>query len=145
MAIERFPIRIGSRSRVALRIVFGVRPENAWVEVGDAPTGEVVVSFGRSTFRTPLANIVRWQIEGPWRWITAIGIRMSIRHGDVSFAGSPHGGVRMDFRTRVPWFLFKVPAIYASPDDLDALAAALAARGIDGADVRAARPPQSTP
>ncbi len=139
MAVERFPIRVGRRSRGLLRVLFGVRPENAWVEVGDAPDGAVTVAFGRSTFRTPLANIVHWQIEGPWSWITAIGIRMSIRHRDVSFDGSPHGGVRMDFRTRVPWLLFKVPAIYVSADDLEALARALAARGIPGADARSVR------
>jgi hypothetical protein len=136
MAVERYPIRVGARSAGFLRLAFGVRPENAWVDVGDAPDGEVVVSFGRSTFRVPLGNVVRWRIEGPWKWITAIGIRRSFRHGDVSFAGSPHGGVRLDFRERVGWLVFKVPAIYAAADDLDGLAAGLAARGIPGSDAR---------
>ena len=85
---------------------------------------------------TRVGNIGRWRIEGPWRWITAIGIRMSIRHGDVSFDGSHHGGVRLDFRTPVRWSIFRVPAIYVSADDLDGLAAALAARGVTGEDAR---------
>jgi hypothetical protein len=139
MATERIPIRVGSRSRGLLRILFGVRPDQAWLELGDAPDGDVRVSFGRWPFRTTLANVTGWRLEGPWGWITAIGIRRSIRHGDVAFDGSPHGGVRLDFRTPVRWLVFDVPAIYASADDLDAVAAALTARGISGTDARAAR------
>ena len=139
MATERFPIRVGRRSRLFLRIAFGVSPDNAWVEVGDPPSGAVAVSFGRFHFRTTLDNVTRWRIEGPWLWITAIGVRMSLRHRDISFDGSPHGGVRLDFRTPVRWAIFQVPAIYASADDLDGLAAALAARGIPGEDARRSR------
>jgi hypothetical protein len=140
MATERFPIRIGPRSAAALRLVFGARPENAWVELGDLPDGEVRVSFGRTMFRTPLANVARWRVEGPWTWVKAIGVRMSIL-GDhaVAFDGSAHGGVRIDLRTPVRWLRFHVPAIYASVDDLDAVAAALTARGIPGEDVRLSR------
>jgi hypothetical protein len=133
---ERFPIRVGQRSRFLLRIAFGVRPDNAWVELGEGPDAEVVVAFGRFGFRTRLDNVARWRIEGPWLWITAIGVRMSLRHRDVSFDGSPHGGVRLDFRSPVKWSVINVPAIYVSADDLDGLAAALATRGIPGEDAR---------
>jgi hypothetical protein len=132
----RYPIRVGRKSRLFLRVVFGVRADDAWIELGDGPDDPLRVRFGWWPFATTMGNVVRWQIEGPWRWITAIGYRMSIRHRDLTFGGSPHGGVRIDFRTRVPWLLFKIPAIYVSADDLDALAAALAARGVPGADIR---------
>ena len=140
MSVERFPIRVGTKSRLFLRIAFGVRPEDAWIELPDAPDGLVRVSFGWRPLhvRTRLDNVVRWRIEGPWKWITAIGVRMSIRHRDVSFDGSPHGGVRLDFAERVPWLVFRIPAIYVSADDLEALGAALAARGIPGEDARKA-------
>jgi hypothetical protein len=138
---ERFPIRVGRRSRLLLRLGFGVRPDNAWVELGNGPDAEVVVSFGWFGFRTRLDNVASWRIEGPWLWITAIGVRMSLRHRDVSFDGSAHGGVRMNFRSPVRWSVINVPAIYVSADDLDGLAAALAARGIPGADARTARRP----
>ena len=65
-------------------------------------------------------------------WITAIGVRRSVRHGDVSFAGSPHGGVRLDFREPIRWTVFRVPAFYVATDDLEGFAAALAARGHPG-------------
>ena len=131
MPAIRFPIRIGRRSRAYLRL-WTVRPDTAFVEVGD----DIDVRFGRFRIRTPLANLASWRIEGPFQWITAIGIRRSIRHGDVSFAGSPHGGVRIDFRQPVRWGPFKVPAIYVGADDLDGLAAELRRRGVPGADAR---------
>ena len=129
----RYPIRIGRRSAPLLRILFGVTPEKAWSAIED---GVVTTRFGWYELRVPVANIVRWRIEGPWRWITAIGVRRGIRRGDVSFAGSPRGGVRLDFREPVPWTIFKVPAFYAGVDDLEGFAAELAALGIPGEDGR---------
>ena len=131
----RYPIRIGARSRLFLRVAFGVTPERAYAEIAEA---EVRVRFGRFALEAPIANVTRWRIEGPWAWITAIGVRMSIRHRDVSFAGSPRGGVRLDFREPVRWGRIKVPAAYYGVEDLDAFAAEIAARGIPGEDARRA-------
>ena len=132
MARLRFPIRIGRRSRGFVRL-WTARPETSYVDVND----ELDVRFGRFRLRTPIANIASWRIEGPFRWITAIGVRRSVRHADVSFAGSPHGGVRIDFKERVRWGFLRVPAIYVGVDDVDGLAAELARRGITGTDARA--------
>jgi hypothetical protein len=131
MPAIRFPIRIGRRSRPYMRL-WTVRPDTAFVDIDD----DIDLHFGRFRLRTPLANLASWRIEGPFLWITAIGIRRSIRHGDVSFAGSPHGGVRIDFREPVRWGLFNVPAIYVGADDLDGLAAELIRRGVPGTDAR---------
>ncbi len=133
MAEQRFPIRIGARSAGLLRVLFGVTPDRAWATVDDEA---VAARFGRFSFRVPLANVERYRIEGPWRWITAIGVRRSVRHGDVSFAGSPHGGVRLDLREPIQWTIFRTPAFYVGADDLDGFAAALAATGIPGEDAR---------
>jgi hypothetical protein len=132
----RFPIRVGPKSRLPLRLLFGVQADDARIDLGDGPDGELEVRFGWSHFRTPMANIARWQIEGPFLWITAIGVRRSNRHGDVTFGGSPHGGVRIDFTTPVHWTILHVPAIYVPADDLDGLAAELERRGVPGRDVR---------
>jgi hypothetical protein len=132
---QRFPIRLGPRSRPLLRLLFGVRPENAWLDLGD----EIEARFGRFGVRTPVANVVAWRIEGPWRWITAIGVRRSVRHGDVTFGGNHTGGVRLDFRERVAFRPFRIPALYVTVDDPDGLAAVLAARGIPGEDARRRR------
>lgn len=132
----RHPIRLGRRSRPLLRL-FGVRSQDdAWVELS---AREVRAHFGFADVRTPLSNVARWRIEGPWRWITAIGIRRSIRGGDLSFAGSPHGGVRLDLREPVRYGPFRPRVIYVGVDDLDGFAAALAETGIPGEDARRRR------
>jgi hypothetical protein len=132
-----FPIRVGRRSRGFLRL---------WGVTGDRPpvvrlNDELDVEFGRFRFRTPVANIASWRIEGPWLWITAIGVRTSLRHHDVTFGGSPHGGVRVDFKEPVPFAFYHIPALYLTVDDLEGLAAALSERGIPGEDARKGKLP----
>ena len=129
----RYPIRLGRRSTPLLRVLFGVTHDRAWAMVDDECLS---ARFGWWEFSTPLTNITSWRIEGPWRWLTAIGVRRSIRHGDVSFAGSPEGGVRLDFRVPVRGTIFDVPAFYVGVDDLEGLSAELAAHGISGEDAR---------
>jgi hypothetical protein len=133
MTATRYPIRLGSRSRPILRL-FGVRGvENAYVDLDDTT---FTVRFGRFGVTTPVANLVTWRIEGPWRWITAIGVRMSVRHRDLSFAGSPRGGVRVDLREPARMGPLRPPALYVGVDDLVGLGAALTALGVPGKDAR---------
>lgn len=133
MVTRRFPIRLGVRSRPLLRL-FGVRGDaDAWVELGD---DALEARFGWAHAATTVANITGWRIEGPWLWITAIGVRLSVRHGDITFGGSHHGGVRLDFREPVRVGPFRVAALYVSVDDLESFAAALTERGIHGLDAR---------
>jgi len=129
----KYPIRIGSKSSPLLRVVFGVTPDRAWASVDETT---VTVRFGRFELTAPVVNVTKWRIEGPWRWVTAIGIRRSIRHADISFAGSPRGGVRLDLSTPVHWGPLSIPAIYAGVDDLEGFAAELARLGIPGEDAR---------
>lgn len=128
---RRFPIRIGRRSRPLL-FLFGVRSRTAYVDVNEV----IDAQFGFFRVRTPLSNIARWRIEGPWPWITAIGVRRSVRHGDVTFGGSHRGGVRLDFREPVRLGPLRVPALYVTVEDLHGLGAALGSRGIAGEDAR---------
>ncbi len=134
MQTQRFSIRIGDRSRALLRVLFGVAPDRAWVTV-DAE--RVIVRFGRWDMQLATSDITHWRVEGPWHWITAIGVRRSLRHGDVSFAGSPRGGVRLDLAEPIKWTIFNVPAVYVGVDDLDGFVAALSDLGIEGEDARA--------
>jgi hypothetical protein len=140
-SMAHFPIRIEPRYRLVLRL-FGVRDGNAWVEL-DATT--IRARFGWAGMETSLANVERWAIEGPWRAITALGIRMSIRHRDITFGGTPRGGVRLDFRQPIRFGLFRPPAFYLTVEDLEGFAAALAALGIPGEDRRKRVDPSSAP
>lgn len=134
MANPRFPIRIGRRSRPLLRL-FGVRDGNAYVDLD----GELDARFGFYRVTTPVSNIASWRIEGPWLWITAIGVRTSLRHRDVTFGGSHRGGVRVDFKERVPFGFLRIPALYVTVEDLEGFAAALEGLGIPGEDARKKR------
>ena len=98
--------------------------------------GVMDAQFGSGHLRTPISNIVGWRIEGPWHWITAIGIRQSFRRPDITFGGDPAGGVRMDFREPVPFGPFRQHALYVTVIDLEGLAAALRDLGIPGVDAR---------
>ena len=131
---RRFPIQVGRKSRLLLR-VFGVKDDNAFVDLGD----ELDARFGWARVRTPVSNIESWRIEGPWLWITAIGVRMSIRHRDLTFGGTPRGGVRINFREPVRAFRINVRALYVTVEDLEGFAAALSERGIPGLDARRRR------
>ena len=136
MPTRRFAYRLARRFAPVLWL-FGVHgPEDAWVDLGDET---VAAKFGWSHATTPIANITSWRIEGPWRWITAMGVRRSIRHADLTFGGSPAGGVRLDFRQPIKVGFLKVPALYLTVQDLEGLADALAARGIQGEDARKSR------
>ena len=136
MMTRRFPIHLGRRSQFVL-LLFGVRPSNAYVDLGD---DELDAHFGFFGFRTPTSNLASWRIEGPWRWITAIGVRLSVRQHDLTFGGTNRGGVRVDFKEPVRRGRFGIPALYLTVEDLDGFAAALAERGLPGTDAR--RPPR---
>ena len=129
----------GGAARVLLTLLalplLLVAPLRAQRVVRDAQQ-VLVVSKGASVLVVNPTNIARWSIEGPWRAITSLGVRRSIRHGDITFGGSPHGGVRVDFRERPKLSIFRPPALYLTVDDLDGFADALAERGIPGADRR---------
>lgn len=128
-----YPLRLGPRQRWLL-LPWGVRPGNAWVRLDE---DRLVARFGFFSLRTPLANIERWEIEGPYRWFTALGVRLSIRGGDVTFGSSDHGGVRLEFRVPVPFArVLKPPALSLAVDDLQGFAAELERRGIPGRDAR---------
>lgn len=143
-AVERFPIRI-QRPFGPVLWLFGARQgERAMVTLTDAT---LEARFGWSHVTVPLTDITHWDISGPWRWFTALGVRRSIRGGDLTFGGSAHGGVQVHFRVRPRILWFHPPSLYLTVDDLEGLGAALTARGIPGKDLRrgagAARPPIS--
>ena len=117
--------------------LFGVRgAKDAWVDLDD---DTLTARFGWFSATTSIANVATWRIEGPWKWITAIGVRRSFRHADITFGGSPAGGVRLDFREPIKVGPIKTPALYLTVEDLEGFGAALAARGIPGTDARQRR------
>lgn len=131
--MRRFSIHVDQRSELILRVFFGVTRDRAWVTIDDEL---VVARLGWWQIEIPTREITRWRIEGPWRWITAIGVRRGLRSGDMSFAGSDRGGVRLELREPVRWLIFDVPALYVGVEDLEGFASVLSDMGIPGEDAR---------
>lgn len=128
-----FPIRLQRGLRPIL-LFFGVRRGNAFAAVdGD----RLIAKFGFFGAETTLANIERWDITGPYRWWRAVGVRATLGKRDLTFGGSAHGGVRVRFRERVRISRLQIQELYLTTDDLEGFGAALTARGIPGADLRA--------
>ena len=134
-AVE-FPIRIQPNLKPLL-LLFGVHDDGrAKVRLAD---GQFTATFGRFGATTPLANIERWDITGPYNSLRAFGVRRSIPRHDLSFGGSAHGGLRVHFRQPVRAARLMNTELYVTVDDLGGLGAALTERGIPGQDLRTQR------
>ena len=129
----RFPIRIGPRSRLLVLLIFGVNESNAYVDLSDT---RLDARFGYFHLSVQLSNIASWRIEGPWLWITAIGVRRGVRQGDWTFAGNHKAGVRLDFKQPELRGRLRIPRLYVTVADPEGLGAALSERGITGEDAR---------
>jgi hypothetical protein len=83
---------------VPLRLA-GVSPRTAWVVVGN---GELAVHFGPWRLRTPLANVADARVTGPYRLLTGIGVRISLRDRGVTFSTTTERGACVTFVEPVP-------------------------------------------
>ncbi len=80
--------------------VFGITPQNAWVEVAH---DRLVAQYGRWRLQTDLANVASVRITGPYRFIKAAGPpRLGITDWGLTFASNGRRGVLICFRRRVP-------------------------------------------
>ncbi|MEU9510508.1 hypothetical protein AB0D32_29990 [Micromonospora sp. NPDC048170] len=128
---QRFAFRFDPAFRPALALL-GVRPATAWVGVdGD----ELAVRFGPWRLRTARRNVVGVTPGGPYRWWRAIGARLSLVDGGVTFASSTAAGLCLRFARPVPALLpggwLRHPGVTVTVADPDALAGALAGPGGD--------------
>ncbi len=135
MGAMTFPIRL-QRPLLPILILFGVHPGAASVRLGG---DRLDVRFGFFRAQVPLANIVRWDITGPYRWWRAVGVRAMVGKPELTFGGSAHGRVRLHFREPIRIARISVRDLYLTVDDLEGLGTSLAARGIPGEDLRTVR------
>ncbi|MCV0402980.1 MAG: hypothetical protein K5924_04620 [Chloroflexi bacterium] len=135
---ETFPLRATRPWRWLLRLI-GVRPGAAEVEL--TPDDRFLARFGPFTVETSIANISGYRLTGPYRFWRAIGPRGSGADRGFTFGTSPHGGVCVCFREWPPARYVrggKLESLTVTVDNVDGLARALEARGIEGEDERRA-------
>ena len=90
---QRFAFDFDPRYRRILRLM-GVNPGNSWVEVG------VDLRVHYSWFwriRTPIANIARVCVTGPYVPRRAVGPHLSLKDRGITFGTSPRQGICLLF------------------------------------------------
>jgi hypothetical protein len=112
-----------------------VLPGNTFVDVTDS---DLTVHFGWFGATTPLRNIARWEITGPYKFYRAIGVRGTVGKPDLTFGSSTHGGIGLTLHRPIPLKPMggRVRKIYLTLDQLERFANDLERHGIPGTDVR---------
>jgi hypothetical protein len=111
-------------------LAFGVRPDNACVEVGER---SLRVSYGPWLVETPLANITDVTVTGPYRFIKTAGpARLGLTDRGLTFASNGDRGVCMTFARPVWGFdrlgLIRHPNLTVTVREVERLAALLGGR-----------------
>jgi len=94
MAGERFDFSFAPEYRVTAR-VFGIRPATAWVDVS---TERLEARFGPWRVSTPISNVVRAAVTGPYAFLKTAGpARLAITDRGLTFATNGVRGVLITF------------------------------------------------
>lgn len=119
------------RARAVL-LLLGVTPGRSSVVVDDST---LRVRFGPWSLETPLANVAGTTVTGPFRFLRAVGIRVSLVDRGVTFGSSPAAGVCLQLREPVSLRLgrlsipLKHPGVTVTVAEPQALASRMAAAG----------------
>jgi hypothetical protein len=121
--VTRFGFRFDPRYQRAAR-PFGVTPERAWVEVAD---GRLDAHFGPWRLSTPLGNIKRVEITGPYHFVKTAGpARLGITDRGLTFATNGDRGVLITFVEQVrgiePLGVLRHPELTVTVEDTEGLA-----------------------
>jgi hypothetical protein len=98
MTCERFDFAFAPGYRLPAAL-FGVRPATAWVEVRDS---ELDARYGPWRVTTPMSNIARIAITGPYAYPKTVGPpRLAITDRGLSFTPNGDRGVLICFAVPV--------------------------------------------
>lgn len=106
----------------------GITPDTARVEISD---DRLTVSFGRWGLDTPLTNVSSVEVTGGYRWYRAIGLRLSLADGGVTFGTNTDRGLCVLFQESLPPVIPMVkrhPEMTVTVADVEALEAVLRRR-----------------
>lgn len=119
---QRFAFRFADAYRQPARL-FGIIPANAWVDI-DGDT--LRARFGRWRVTTPLANISKVAVTGPYRFLKTAGpARLALTDHGLTFATNGERGVLISFHTPVrglePTGLLRHPELTVTVADVAGL------------------------
>ena len=125
MTGEFFPYRFDDRF-TGIWWPLGARKDRDGVTITD---DHMVATYGRFRLKTPLSNIAGGHITGPYRWYTAVGIRLSFGDTGLTFGTNHDLGVCVHFREPVAKVIGFKPhaALTVTVADCEELVAAIGA------------------
>jgi hypothetical protein len=124
VGVMRFEFDWDPAYRRILRVI-GVRPGTSWVEVGD----ELVVRYGPWHARTPIANITRVCVTGPYVPLRGVGPHLSLKDRGITFGTNARRGICALFRDPITGIdrvgVIKHPGLTLTLADIEGFAAAV--------------------
>ena len=124
MTPSRFEFDWDARYLRILRLM-GVKPSTAWVEVDD----ELVVHYGHWHTRTPVTNIARVCVTGPYVPARGVGPHLSLKDHGITFGTNARRGICTLFRDPItgidPVGAIKHPGLTLTLADIEGFAAAI--------------------
>ncbi|MEM9042843.1 MAG: hypothetical protein AAGD33_23405 [Actinomycetota bacterium] len=89
--------------------------------------GRLRATYGWASVDTPLDNVKHAIVDGPHRWYTAVGLRLSFADDGITFGTNHRRGVCIEFHDRVKRVIGVRPhsALWVSVADPEGLAEAL--------------------
>lgn len=130
MADSRFDFDFDPRFRLPLTLA-GITPSTAAVYLRD---GRLEVRFGAWTLSTPVDNIATAELTGPFRWVRAVGVRLSLTDRGITFGSTARRGVCLSFAEPVrgiePFGVLRHPAATVTVREPEALMLALREAGV---------------
>ncbi|MBB6550579.1 hypothetical protein [Nonomuraea rubra] len=114
---EEFGFAFEERYRPLLAVL-GIRPSTCRLTL----TGELLrVRFGPWLVLSPRRNVTGVELSGPYSPVKAIGVRVSLADGGLTFGSSTTQGVCICFRRSVsgsePFGLLRHPALTVTVED----------------------------
>ena len=126
MKTQHFPY-LRDKRWSALFLALGVRAADG---VTVSAKGDLIATYGRFKVKTTLDNVDHTEINGPHRWYTAVGLRLSLSDDGISFGTNHRKGLSIAFVKKVPRVigLRKHSTLWVSVADPEGLAEAIVQR-----------------
>lgn len=120
--MTHFPYHFDDRWKLLFKAL-GVMPTDG-VTVTDT---ELIATYGRAKVRTPLSNVASASVDGPHRWYTAVGLRLSGTDDGITFGTNHKRGVTIAFKEKVRKVIVRDghSSLWVSVADPEGLVAAL--------------------
>ena len=130
MADSRFDFDFDARFRLPLALA-GITPSTAGIHLRE---DRFEARFGAWSLTTPVSNIATAELTGPFSWVRAVGVRLSLADRGLTFGTTARRGVCVTFAEPVagiePLGVLRHPGLTVTVREPEALMLALRDAGV---------------